>query len=73
MEKQTKLSKHDIDQLKMLQVIVDSGTYELKGNAIMRTGLVVNFIPSLIAKIEGHLATAGAPKIKKVKETSDKK
>jgi len=68
MEKQTKFTKHDIDQLKMLMVVIGNAKFEVKGDAVLKVGLLIQYIPDLIDKIQGHLAVAGAPKIKKIKE-----
>jgi len=68
-----KLEASDIANLRMLHSVIQTGNYDIKGNAIKKVASLLIWLEGLEAKIDGELkqkildkAKAGPPKIKKI-------
>ena len=62
------IKRSDIDQSKMLLGLLDSGEFQLKGNALSKGGELRDWLVSLPARIEEQCKKNEAPKLKQDKK-----
>ena len=66
LEKSAEFKREDLDRLKMFKVLVESASYDVKGDAFLRIASLMMWFNGLETKIEANLAKKGAPKIKEM-------
>ena len=59
------IKRSDIDQAKLLLGLLDSGDFQLKGNALSKGGELRNWLVSLPERLEEQVKKDSAPKLTK--------
>lgn len=63
------LNSKDVEQYRQLRNVIAQGSFDLKGNAIVKVASLLAWYDSLEGKLHdaiGKMKIAGAPKIKKI-------
>lgn len=63
-----KIKKDDVDNVKMMRKVLQSAKFELKGDAVGRVALLVQWFNGLEGRFEQLIAQSGVPKIEKMEE-----